>query len=54
MSEIRNVAIIGAGTMGHSLAQVFAENLAELSPGPGGREILFPRSGSEARKPAHR
>jgi len=25
MSEIRNVAIIGAGTMGHSLAQVFAQ-----------------------------
>ncbi|NWF56353.1 MAG: 3-hydroxyacyl-CoA dehydrogenase family protein [Syntrophaceae bacterium] len=25
MNEIRNVAIIGAGTMGHSLAQVFAE-----------------------------
>ena len=25
MNEIRNVAIIGAGTMGHSLAQVFAQ-----------------------------
>jgi len=25
MSEIRNVTIVGAGTMGHSLAQVFAE-----------------------------
>src|SRR5512136_152113 len=25
MGEIRNVAIIGAGTMGHSLAQVFAQ-----------------------------
>jgi 3-hydroxybutyryl-CoA dehydrogenase len=25
MAEIRNVAIIGAGTMGHSLAQVFAQ-----------------------------
>ena len=25
MSDIRNVAIIGAGTMGHSLAQVFAQ-----------------------------
>ncbi len=26
MSEIRNVAVLGAGTMGHSLAQVFAES----------------------------
>ena len=25
MSEIRNVTIVGAGTMGHSLAQVFAQ-----------------------------
>ncbi|MGE5254983.1 MAG: 3-hydroxyacyl-CoA dehydrogenase family protein, partial [Planctomycetaceae bacterium] len=25
MREIRNVAVIGAGTMGHSLAQVFAQ-----------------------------
>ncbi|HEX7371410.1 MAG TPA: 3-hydroxyacyl-CoA dehydrogenase NAD-binding domain-containing protein, partial [Thermodesulfobacteriota bacterium] len=25
MGEIQNVAIIGAGTMGHSLAQVFAQ-----------------------------
>ena len=25
MTEIRNVTIVGAGTMGHSLAQVFAQ-----------------------------
>ena len=48
MSEIRNVAIIGAGMMGHSLAQVFAENLAELSPGPAGGKFIF-----QDRNPKH-
>jgi len=48
MSEIRNVAIIGAEMMGHSLAQVFAENLAELSPGPAGGKFFF-----QDRNPKH-